>query len=645
MARAFGEMGFGVDLIVLGGGPLLGSFREVATVHQIDLARQPRDDVLKLLHALKAHGADVAIANTVVSGLMVPLLREADFHTLSLVHELPGILKSYKLEAHAEAIASHAEKVVFPAEIVRSGFEAFVGRDLGDIAVIRPQGSYLQSPHRFVEDLGPIRRRMREELGLAADSRIVMSSGYADHRKGVDLFVESLLQVMQSDDKVVGLWIGHRDEALFAEQMTRIRESGRQSRFVFTGRIGNPEDYYAAADVFALTSREDPFPSVVLEAFEVRLPVVAFEGAGGSESLLRRGCGVIVPAFDTTRFAEAIGGLIENPARGAKLAATGYDIVLREFGFRHYLFDLLELAGRPLPKVSVVVPNYNYARYMGARLDSIVKQRIPIYELIVLDDCSKDDSVNVIRSLLANCPVSAPFVANKENSGSVFRQWARGVELARGDLVWIAEADDLSDRAFLKEVLPAFARSDVVMSYSQSRAIDGDGGVAFENYLHYVADIDPEKWTKPYTVAGTEEIREALFVKNTIPNVSSVVFRREALQEVLRDHSKEILSYRNAGDWVVYLRLLEKGAIAFSPRALNLHRRHGGSVTVGNFNIRQLREIVRVQRETIERHGLGEDAQRAADAYAQKLYEQFGLATESSPRFDSHEGVMSDLRP
>jgi hypothetical protein len=176
---------------------------------------------------------------------------------------------------------------------------------------------------------------------------------------------------------------------------------------------------------------------------------------------------------------------------------------------------------------------------------------------------------------------------NEENSGSVFHQWLKGVELANGDFVWIAEADDLADADFLAELLPAFERPDVVMSYCQSRQMDSDGAILSEHYLDYVADIDAQRWKKPYVVNGCEEIAEALFLKNTVPNVSAALFRTEVLRDTLVAHA----SFRNAGDWVTYIRLLEKGSVSFSPRSLNSHRRHQQSITVGNFNLRHLQEI------------------------------------------------------
>ncbi|MER8922459.1 MULTISPECIES: glycoside hydrolase family 99-like domain-containing protein [unclassified Mesorhizobium] len=635
LAKGFTQLGFAPDLVVLGDGPLLGRFADTATVHRINVPEGDAADVLCRLTAIRNAGAEVAVVNTTVSGMLVPLLKQAGFRTVCLVHELPGILKSYGLADAAEAIAEGADTVVFPAEIVKAGFEEFVGRPVSQ-SVVRPQGLYLRMPYH-AGDRQRVREAVRAKLQLSTNTSIILCAGYADHRKGLDLFVDVCLTLMRSNPDVVAVWVGHVDRAFHAKQMQRVREAGLEDRFVFVGLVENPQEYYFAADIYALTSREDPFPSVVLEALDATVPVVAFEGAGGFQDLLKRDCGSLVPAFDTDAMAKAINGLLDDPDNARNLAGVGRDIVRQEFSFSHYLHDLLIYAERPSPRVSVIVPNYNYARYLGARLSSIADQTMRPYELIVLDDASTDESVEVIQQFLADCDISCRLVVNAQNSGSVFRQWMRGVEMARGDYVWIAEADDLADPGFLAELMPAFERDEVVMSYCQSRQIDGAGRVLSEHYLDYVADIDRSRWTKPYVVDGRQEIAEALYLKNTIPNVSGVLFRREALREALSQHLDEIASYRNAGDWVAYLRLLEKGDIAFHPHALNAHRRHQSSVTIGSFNASHLQEIARVQSETIARFHLGAAAQESASAYAQRLYEQFGLATGDKPRFEWHQ--------
>ena len=249
-----------------------------------------------------------------------------------------------------------------------------------------------------------------------------------------------------------------------------------------------------------------------------------------------------------------------------------------------------------------------------------------MYELIVLDDASSDDSDAVLRELEATLPVPMRVLASKSNSGSVFRQWLKGVEAARGDLVWIAEADDLSEPEFLATVIQPLADPAVAMSYCQSAQIDGTGRMLAPDYLDYVADVDRWRWTQPFQASLDEELERGMAVKNTVPNVSAVVFRRDSLLRCLRADIEEISSYRIAGDWLTYLKVLQCGKLAFWPQSLNKHRRHSGSVTIGSDNLPHLREVLRVQQYVRRNHPLSDGARALARDYAEHLHDYFGLA-------------------
>ena len=210
---------------------------------------------------------------------------------------------------------------------------------------------------------------------------------------------------------------------------------------------------FSAADAFALTSREDPFPTVVLEALSVGLPVVAFDRSGGIPDMLRdTRQGVVVPYGDLTAMAAAVTTEL-NAGITDRQRAERHALITDRFSFRTYVRRLMELAIRGLPSVSVVVPNYNYARHMPLRLGSIFAQSHPVHEIIVLDDASTDDSATVIPMVADQWDREIRFVPNETNSGSVFAQWRKAAELATGEFVWLAEADDAAEPDFLTRTL------------------------------------------------------------------------------------------------------------------------------------------------------------------------------------------------
>ncbi|MFM7595916.1 MAG: glycosyltransferase family 2 protein [Flavobacteriales bacterium] len=101
------------------------------------------------------------------------------------------------------------------------------------------------------------------------------------------------------------------------------------------------------------------------------------------------------------------------------------------------------LNGEPSYKtlVSVIIPNYNHAPFLKERIDSVLNQSYSHVEVILLDDCSSDNSREIIEEYRRNEKVKH-IVYNQKNSGNTFIQWQKGVELALGEWVWIAESDD-----------------------------------------------------------------------------------------------------------------------------------------------------------------------------------------------------------
>ena len=617
-----------VEVVLLGEGRLISDFAALGPVHDLSDANLDDAKISQLADLLVQRGFTRAIVNTTVSGSVIPMFHKAGLESVCLVHELPGVIESNHLETQAQQISTYAKAVVFPAQIVADGFSQFAAVEPSK-QYIRPQGLYRRNKWRLEKQIA--RAKLRKQLGLSADTKIVLTVGYADHRKGVDLFVECALKILKSRNDVDFVWVGHWEQSMQKEIEAKLLKNPYRNRIHFVGY--NPETalFHAAADVYALTSREDPFPNVVLESFDAGVPVLAFADTGGAANLVEKVGGLVVPEEDMAKFSDAICQLLDNAELSSSLGEAAQSYVDEHFAFRPYLFELCEILGIKLPKVSVVVPNYNYARYIEQRLTSIHHQSMPIYELIILDDTSTDTSVQKISDWLATTQTEARVVINQTNSGSVFSQWEKGVSLATGDYIWIAEADDLSEPDFLQEVISAFDDPEVVMSYCQSKQIDSADSVFCDNYLEYMSDISPDKWLKYYKNKGINEIKTALSIKNTIPNVSAVVFDRNVLLNVLMENIAEIKKYRVAGDWLTYLLVLRAGEISFSPKSLNLHRRHKESITLGSFNSSQLKEILSVQKRVRDDFHPDDEIVKKAQVYSQNLFDEFGLATKEMP--------------
>ena len=236
--------------------------------------------------------------------------------------------------------------------------------------------------------------------------------------------------------------------------------------------------------------------------------------------------------------------------------------------------------------VSVIIPNYNHARFLKKRLDSVFNQTFTDYEVIILDDASTDGSAEIIRQY-ENHPKVSQIVINTVNSGSPFKQWKKGFELARGKYIWIAESDDYCENTFLENVMNAFANEQVVLSYCQSKIVDENGRIISENNLAWTDDLDDRRWRSSYTNSGTDECKKYFYVKDIIPNTSAAVFKKEAAHKIDWDLDR----FSITGDWMFWIKILQHGDISYIPQTLNCFRESTASTRVRNTRAKKLRRI------------------------------------------------------
>jgi glycosyltransferase involved in cell wall biosynthesis len=252
-------------------------------------------------------------------------------------------------------------------------------------------------------------------------------------------------------------------------------------------------------------------------------------------------------------------------------------------------------AGFPLAgSVGVVVPNYNYARYLPGRLSSIMAQGGMVGRLAFLDDASTDDSLAVAEPLLARfaCPVTV--LRNAVNSGSVFRQWARGLESAETPFLWIAEADDGAEPGMLEALAQRLVEDEsAVFAFSDSVGVGSDDAVVAESTKAHASALGDHVLDRDATLAGPDFLRRCLCPRNLVVSASAVLWRTQALRAALESLGDGIDRWRVAGDWRIYAEAASSGGpVHYDARPFNRHRRHAASVTGALPRPRHFAEVV-----------------------------------------------------
>lgn len=243
----------------------------------------------------------------------------------------------------------------------------------------------------------------------------------------------------------------------------------------------------------------------------------------------------------------------------------------------HNHFDVVDLASNPeeKPLVSVIVPNYNHAPFLRQRLESIYNQSYTNIEVILLDDASTDDSIEILKEYANKYADKTRLIINKENSGKVFIQWNKGLSMARGTYIWIAESDDYCDLNFLEELVKGLSHQSVMISFARSIFMREGKNVGSQE--KYLKDLTLS-WLEPFIMTAHNLVSEAFAIKNVIPNVSGAIFRNIGVipEEVTTVWKNMSL----CGDWLFYLWLIRGGSISYTPRVTNYYRIHTESTSL-----------------------------------------------------------------
>jgi len=215
--------------------------------------------------------------------------------------------------------------------------------------------------------------------------------------------------------------------------------------------------------------------------------------------------------------------------------------------------------------VSVIIPNYCHAPYLKQRIDSVLAQSYPDFEVVLLDDCSTDGSREILERYRSH-PRVKRIVCNERNGGSPFAQWRKGFELTEGEYIWIAESDDFADPAFLERCVAELdADPACVLAHTLSRTVSADG-----------REIGKVRQAgRPVRrIDGQRFVVRHLLRRNELYNASMVVFRRSALPA-----PETYADYRFAGDWYFWMLVALKGRAATVFEPLNAFRRHAAATT------------------------------------------------------------------
>lgn len=293
--------------------PFQRVLRKIGLAYQQDYRHNP------LPRIYPADSIDLVYVNSIAAGDLLKWVEHLECPIITHVHELGSWM--HKLKESWEAIVRQSSGFIAVSRAVERNLIENCG-----IASEKVLLAYEFSELPDISNLAATRVGMRRKLGIDESKVVIGGSGAETWRKGKDLFVQlAFLAAKRGLNQLSFLWIGAGGPNWHEEHQQLqydIETAGIGDRIQILPHVDNPYDYYSTFDIFAMTSREDPYPLVNIEVASLGIPIVCFEKSGGSSELVANDAGFVVPYLDQAEMLEHLKLLAEDIPLRQKMGAV-----------------------------------------------------------------------------------------------------------------------------------------------------------------------------------------------------------------------------------------------------------------------------------------------------------------------------------
>lgn len=236
--------------------------------------------------------------------------------------------------------------------------------------------------------------------------------------------------------------------------------------------------------------------------------------------------------------------------------------------------------------VSIIVTSYNHGEYLKQRMESLLNQTYSNIEIVVVDDSSKDNSLEVLNNYKEHEKVTLH--SFQKNQGYA-HACNFGIELCHGDFIMFAECDDFNSPKHVECLMECFLTyPNIGVAFCRSNMVDSNG-IKFSEDFRY-----REKTFKDYcrkdTVITSRAIQRFFLIHCVIPNMSAALIRRKYFEEVKGLDS----SFRVCADWDFWCRISRLCDFYYTTKPLSNFRTHRTTVRNTAGVADSMKEILRL---------------------------------------------------
>ena len=220
--------------------------------------------------------------------------------------------------------------------------------------------------------------------------------------------------------------------------------------------------------------------------------------------------------------------------------------------------------------VSIIVTSYNHAEYLDQRMESLLNQTYDRLEIIVIDDCSSDDSRNVLAKYGHYSHIQ---IINLEENRGYANASNLGVSMCRGEYIMFAECDDYNKPEHIETLMECMGKSEYIgVAYCRSNMVDSSGTISGTDF-QYRENSFKDRCAHD-TLIPKGEMQKYLLISCVIPNMSAALIRKKYFELV----GGISTNYRTCADWDLWCRIARSCDFYYITSPLNYFRTHPTTV-------------------------------------------------------------------
>ncbi len=239
---------------------------------------------------------DLIFSNTIVNGKVLDKFQNLDIPIVTYVHELKDTIEKYSKRGMVSGSLENSDYFFCGSQLVRDVLTSHFDIPHLKSSVVH---SFIDFKEYSFEKDKNISKNLKKDLNINTSTLVVGMMGRFDKRKGNDLFIK----VAEKLENVHFVWVG--------------ADKKRLDNFLVSNKISSsnisliapsPEylEYYNIIDILFLSSREDPYPMIMVEASAYGMPIICFKDTGGTQEFIDDKTGVVVDFNDIDSVIKAI---------------------------------------------------------------------------------------------------------------------------------------------------------------------------------------------------------------------------------------------------------------------------------------------------------------------------------------------------